>query len=1090
MRPSAELEFRILGPLEVRAGGVRLRLGGSRQRAVLAVLLVSANEPVSTDRLMNALWGEHPPGTAKTALQGYITQLRRMLEPGRKKRAAGEVLVTTPAGYVLRVADGVLDRDCFERLVGEGREALAAGQATSAAELFRSALALWRGPVLADFAYDAWAHAEAERLEELQLACLEDRIESDLRLGHDAELVPELETIVADHPLRERARAQLMLALYRAGRQAEALDLYQQTRQLLVEELGIDPSAELRELERAILRQDERLAAPPARSLPEGTVTLLATDIEGSTRLVHELGAEEYAEALHEHRRLLRAAFADHGGVEVDAEGDAFLVSFPTAPAAVQAAEAATNSLGSGPIRVRIGIHTGAPLVTGEGYVGVDVHRVARVAAAGHGGQVIVSEATARLIEAPSLSDLGDHRLKDLTAPTRLYQLGDEQFPPLNTLHQTNLPVQPTPLVGRESELEAVLELLTDSRLVTLTGAGGSGKTRLALQAAAELVEEHTDGVWWVSLAALRDHELVMPTIAQIIGAKDTLVEHLRARRTLLLLDNFEHLLEAAPRIAELLGQSTGVRVLATSRERLGVAAEQEYPVPTLAPAEAVALFFAKARQLEPNFESNGAVHEICRRLDGLPLAIELAAARIKVLHPDQILDRLGRGLDLLTTGSRDAPERQHTLRATIQWSHDLLSSEERKLFPRLSVFPGSFRLEAAEAICGAELDRLAALVDKNLLRRTNEGRFFLLETISEYAQERLQETGEADQLLRRHAEFYLLLVEPLKYELRAMDSTVIALVDAESDNLRSAMSWAIDHGDAELAERLLCSVWFHWFVRGRTAEGDQLAGRVVALAGPTPTPMSAEALSLAAEFARFRGDLDRAATLKEATLAALRVLPRDAESWTPTLTDLAQIEARRGNLERARSLAEEALALRIDEERRGEGFRGGIEHARYAIVNIEFRERNFEIAERTLEEIVQAERSDHHMADIAEELAALAQVKRSLGKRAEAVAALREGVTHAWDQRHEPSLCECLEVSAYLAFDAGRPMHSATLWGAAERLRSTSGFGDFFHASEHDRLIGVAKAELGDAVFSSALREGRSLEAPDAVDYALRSLD
>ncbi len=545
----------MLGPLEVRAGGERLPLGGARQRAALAALLVSANEPVSADRLIDALWGERPPGTAKTALQGYIAQLRRLLEPGRKKRAAGEVLVTTPAGYVLQIADGVLDRDQFEQLVGEVREALAAGRATLAAKLCRSALALWRGPALADFAYDPWAQAEAERLEELRLACLEDRFEADLRLGRDAELVPELETIIADHPLRERPRAQLMLALYRAGRQAEALDLYQQTRQLLVEELGIDPSAELRELERAILRQDARLAAPPARTLPEGTVTLLATDIEGSTRLVHELGAEAYAEALHEHRRLLRAAFADHGGVEVDAEGDAFLVSFPTAPAAVQAAEAATNSLGSGPIRVRIGIHTGAPLVTGEGYVGVDVHRVARVAAAGHGGQVIVSEATARLIEEPSLRDLGDHRLKDLTAPTRLYQLGDEEFPPLNTLHQTNLPVQPTPLVGRETELGAVLELLADSRLVTLTGAGGSGKTRLALQAAAELVDEHTDGVWWVSLAAFaRSRARRCRPSLRVIGAKDALVEHLRARRTLLLLDNFEHLLEAAPGIAELLG--------------------------------------------------------------------------------------------------------------------------------------------------------------------------------------------------------------------------------------------------------------------------------------------------------------------------------------------------------------------------------------------------------------------------------------------------------------------------------------------------------------------------------------------------------
>jgi predicted ATPase/DNA-binding SARP family transcriptional activator len=1083
-------EFRVLGPLEVRAEGEPLTLGGLKQRTTLAVLLVSANEPVSADRLIDALWGEQPPGTAKTALQGYITQLRRLLEPSRQRRAAGEVLVTTPAGYVLKCADGALDCDRFVTLVEEAREALVSGSAKRAAELCRSALALWRGPALADFAYEPWAQAEAERLEELRLVCVEERIEAELRLGHDAELVPELEALVAEHPLRERPRAQLMLALYRAGRQAEALELYQQTRRVLVDELGIDPSTELRELEAAILRQDAELAVPLGRTLPEGTVTLLATDIEGSTRLLHELGAEQYAEALQEHRRLLREAFSRHGGVEVDTQGDAFLVSFSTAPAALRAAEYAVNAMSSGPIRVRIGVHTGAPILTEEGYVGVDLHRVARVAAAGYGGQVLVSEATARLIDDADLRDLGEQRLKDLTAPVRIYQLGHEDFPPLKTLHQTNLPIQPTPLVGRESELRRVLELLEQSRLVTLTGAGGSGKTRLALQAAAELVDDQTDGVWWISLAALRDSDLVVPTIAQVIGAKDTLVEHLRTRRTLLLLDNFEHLLDAAPGIAELVAQGPNVRVLATSRERLGVAAEQEYPVPTLAPAEAVALFFAKARQLKPDFDADGVVREICLRLDGLPLAIELAAARIKVLRPEQILDRIGRSLDLLTTGARDAPVRQHTLRATIQWSHDLLSADEKRLFARLAVFPGSFDLEAAEAICEAQLDGLAALIDKNLVRQTSEGRFFLLETIREYAEERLRAASDADQLLRRHAEYYLEVVEPLKHDIRAMDSAAFALVDFESDNVRRAMSWAIEHEENELAERLLASVWFHWFVRGRTAEGDDLAGRIVAISRPTPTVTSAEALSLAAEFARFRGDLDRAATLKEATLAALRVLPRDHESWTPTLSDLAQIEARRGNLERARSLGEEALSLRIDEERRGIGFRGGIAHARFAIANIEFREGNLELAEQTLEEIVEAERSEGYLPDLSEELAALAQVRRRLGKRIEAIAALREAMTVALDQGHEPSVCDCLEVSAHLAFDAGQSLKAATLWGAAERRRSTSGSGDFFDAAEHHRMGSLAKAELGEEAFTTAAREGRALESQEAVDRALASMD
>jgi predicted ATPase len=738
-----------------------------------------------------------------------------------------------------------------------------------------------------------------------------------------------------------------------------------------------------------------------------------------------------------------------------------------------------------------MGVHTGQADLAETGYVGIDVHRGARVMSAGHGGQVLVSDAAyAQLEVKDGLSDLGLHRLKDLTEPQRLWQLGGEEFPPLKTLYQTNLPIQPTPLVGRESELAQVLRLLEGSRLVTLTGAGGSGKTRLALQAAAELVDEFRDGVWWVSLAALRDPELVEPTVAQIVGAKDTLVEHLRGRRMLLLLDNFEHLLEAAPRISDLLAQAADVLVLATSRERLGIAAEQECPVPTLAPPDAIALFVARARQLEPDFEADDAVREICRRLDGLPLAIELAAARTRVLRPAQILDRLGGALDLLTTGSRDAPGRQQTLRATIQWSHDLLGSEEKTLFARLAVFAGSFELEAAEAICAAKLDALAGLIEKNLVRQTNEGRFFMLETIGEFAQEQLQEAREADELRRRHAGFYLEFVEPLRYRLRDMDSTAIASVDAESDNLRRAMSWAIDHEDKELAERLLRSLWFYWFVRGRTAEGDHLAERVVALSGPVPTVMSAESLSTAAEFARFLGDLDRAATLKEASIAELRVLPERAEALTPSVTDLANIEARRGNVERARSLAEEALALRIDEEARGEGWRGGIAHARFALANIEFREGNFELAEWTLEEIVQAERDDEHIADLSEELTALAQVKRGLGKHAEAVAALRESVTLAWELRHEPSVCECLEVSGYLALDAGRPLHAAELWGAAERLRPTTAFGDFFDAEEHDRTVGRAKAKLGEDAFASAVRAGRALELHDAVDHALASLD
>jgi len=395
-------------------------------------------------------------------------------------------------------------------------------------------------------------------------------------------------------------------------------------------------------------------------SLPHGTVTLLFTDIEGSTRLLQELG-DEYADVLADHRHTLREEFVRHGGVEVGTAGDAFFVAFARASDALAAA-AGREALANGPIRVRMGLHTGEPTVTEEGYVGIDVHRAARIAAAGHGGQILVSQATRDLAGADRLRDLGLHRLKDLAVAERLYQLDDDEFPPLKTVDQTNLPVQPTPFVGRERELAEVLALLDVHRIVTLTGPGGSGKTRLALQAAAESVEQYGDGVWFVSLAAVRDPQLIEPTIARVVGGPDDLHAFLTGKRTLLVLDNLEQLLpDAAAIVARI-----DARVLATSRSRLNVAAEQEFPVPALPLDDAAALFTQRARHLEPGFEPDAAVRQIAQRLDGLPLALELAASRVKVLTPGQILERLGRSLDLLTSGAQDAPERQRTLRGTV----------------------------------------------------------------------------------------------------------------------------------------------------------------------------------------------------------------------------------------------------------------------------------------------------------------------------------------------------------------------------------------------------------------------------------------
>ena len=412
------------------------------------------------------------------------------------------------------------------------------------------------------------------------------------------------------------------------------------------------------------------------RDLPSGTVTFLFTDVEGSTRLLHQLGADGYAEALAEHRRILREAFARHGGVEVDTQGDAFFVAFPTARGALAAAALALEGLTPGPLRVRMGIHTGSPQLAEGGYVGVAVHRAARIAAAGHGGQVLVCAATVALIGTDGLHDLGEHRLKDFEEPVSLYQLGDERFPPLRTISNTNLPRPASSFVGRDKEVDEVASLLRDGvRLLTLTGPGGSGKTRLAIEAAAMLVPEFKAGVFWVGLAPLRDPALVTDTIAQTLGATDDLTEHIGEPELLLLLDNLEQVVTAAPELSSLVEACPNLRLLSTSRELLRVSGEVEYPVLPLADPEAVELFCARA-----GAKPDETVHQLCRALDNLPLALELAAARTSVLSPKQILERLSKRLDSLK-GGRDADPRQQTLRATIEWSYELLIPQERQLF-------------------------------------------------------------------------------------------------------------------------------------------------------------------------------------------------------------------------------------------------------------------------------------------------------------------------------------------------------------------------------------------------------------------------
>jgi predicted ATPase len=644
------------------------------------------------------------------------------------------------------------------------------------------------------------------------------------------------------------------------------------------------------------------------RELPSGTVTFLFTDIEGSTKLLHELG-DAYADALAAHRQVLCEAFARNGGVEVDTQGDAFFVAFARAKDALVAADEAQAALAAGPIRVRMGMHTGEPLVTDEGYVGIDVHRAARIAAVGHGGQVLVSAATTALLDPSNnlLLDLGEHRLKDLTAPERLYQLGEGEFPPLKSLNQSNLPEQPTPFVGREKELGEVIALLRDrkTRLLTLTGAGGSGKTRIAVQAAAEVVDDQEHGVWWVPLQEVREPERVVAKIASSVGAAGDLAEFLGSRDMLLVLDNFEQVAEAAPVLGNLLADCPKLRLLVTSREVLRLGAEREYPVPPLVEQESVGFFIGRARTVRRGFEPDDHVLAICRRLDHLPLALELAAARVRALSTQQILERLDRSLPLLTGGRRDAPERQRTLRGAIAWSYELLEPEERASFRRLGLFSGGWALDAAEAVAGASLDTIESFVDKSLVRFDGE-RYSLLETIREFALEMLAEAGELDETRQRHFDFYFGLVERADASAESGYGREPELLLREQDNLRAALDPALESGRIIEAAELTVMLENFW-VTTNPFEGARRFEQL--LEHELPKRLRARALRCFAGSLWLSGEYERSHLTNAESLELFRSLGDD-EGVGVLLHRIGISTMHFGDHEEARRLLDESLVL------------------------------------------------------------------------------------------------------------------------------------------------------------------------------------
>jgi predicted ATPase/class 3 adenylate cyclase len=810
------------------------------------------------------------------------------------------------------------------------------------------------------------------------------------------------------------------------------------------------------------------------RKLPAGTVTFLFTDIEGSTRLLADLGVDAYAAALVEHRRTLREVFTRHHGVEFGTEGDSFCVAFTTASAAVQAAVEVRQALVNGPMRVRIGIHTGTPHIADDDYVGEDVHLAARIAAAGHGGQVLLSKPARELVAVETLP-LGEHHLKDFSASVAIFQLGSERFPPLRTISTTNLPHPASSFVGREREVSEVATLVADGiRLLTLTGPGGTGKTRLAIESAARVVADFPDGVHWVSLAALKDPALVTGSIAQTLGAKNGLAGHIGERKLLVVVDNLEQVVSAAPELAAVVEACPNLQMLITSRELLRIRGETEYPVLPLARSEAVALFYTRA-----GIEADETVDRLCQALENLPLAVELAAARSSVLTPSQMLERLSQRLDLLK-GGRDADPRQHTLRATLEWSYELLTSEEKELFARLAVFRGGCTLEVAEQVVDADLDVLQSLIDKSLMRRTGE-RFWMLETIREFATEQLAISGESDDYRIRHADRFLAMAEEAYPHLTGDPREWTDRLQAEHDNLRAALDRLQSSGHTRLALQLAGALWKYWYIRGHHSEGRERLKSVLA-ADTEPTQVRGRALNGATGLESEGGDPAMARAL---AAEALDLHKRLGDAWgiANSLFLLGNLAEDDVDWTTARDLLEDSL-VRFEEL--GDEHYVLLLNSHLAWVHGELGDHDRERS-LTAETLARARATGNRRIEVSE-LATLSAFALDDKRFGDAYSLLAAALAIRCDLGERLEIADILGRMAEVRAFEGHGGTAAVLLAAAEAVRQQTGGDRRWMRERAERTVTAIRSQIDETAFDDAWEKGRRLSMDEAIDLAYRS--